>query len=504
MVVTLLNYGMLLDKERKMDAINMSHITKTFGSTIALSDVSLCIRIGEVHCLLGENGAGKSTLMNILYGLQEKPVEIESPRTAQSLHIGMVHQHFMLVESMTVLQNIILGSEEGSFAIDYKACRERIEGLEQLYHFDFNLDARISQLSVGEMQRVEIFKAVYRGADIIILDEPTAVLTPQEVDVLFRILDDMRKQGKTIIFITHKLQETMRLSDRVTVLRNGRLIETVETSNMNPERLATMMVGHAVDLVTHKGVCHPGEPVLEIRNLKVFANSDQTINLKVHAGEIYGIAGVDGNGQQELERFIVGTERLRSGSVFLNGTDITICSVPKRKRLGLGIIPSDRHKDAILPDMSILENFLLGFQHSSQFSWRGLIRHAALSTYADSLIASYAIKIASPYQSISELSGGNQQKLVFSREVGMNPVLLVAAQPVRGLDIGAIEYIHNQLLHLRDSGQAILLISTELSEIMEMSDRIGVLYKGGIIAERKSDEFTMEELGLYMAGGKQA
>jgi simple sugar transport system ATP-binding protein len=495
-----------------MDAIRMSHITKTFGTTVALSDVNLQIRAGEVHCLLGENGAGKSTLMNILYGLyqadsgaieiNEVLVEIPTPRMAQSLAIGMVHQHFMLVESMTVLQNIILGSEEGSFAIDYEACRERIEVLEQLYHFDFNLDSKVSQLSVGEMQRVEIFKAVYRGADIIILDEPTAVLTPQEVDVLFRILDDMRKQGKTIIFITHKLQETMRLSDRVTVLRSGYFVGTVETKDTNPEALATMMVGHEVDLVTNKGACCPGEPVLEIHDLKIFENSDHTIDITVRAGEIYGIAGVDGNGQQELERFIVGSARPKNGMVKLNGVDVTSCSVSKRKHLGLGIIPSDRHKDAILPDMSLIDNFLLGLQRNERFSSKGLVRHSALHAYADSMINAYSIKVSSTEQHISELSGGNQQKLVFSREVGMDPVLLVAAQPVRGLDIGAIDYIHNQLLQLRDRGQAILLISTELSEIMEMSDRIGVLYKGGIIAERNAEDFTKEELGLYMAGGK--
>jgi simple sugar transport system ATP-binding protein len=495
-----------------MDAIRMNHITKTFGTTVALSDVDLKIQAGEVHCLLGENGAGKSTLMNILYGLyhadsgtieiNEVHVEIPTPRMAQSLHIGMVHQHFMLVESMTVLQNIILGSEEGSFAIDYEACRERIEVLERLYHFDFNLDSKVSQLSVGEMQRVEIFKAVYRGADIIILDEPTAVLTPQEVDVLFRILDDMRKQGKTIIFITHKLQETMRLSDRVTVLRSGHFVGTVETKDTSPEALATMMVGHEVDLVTNKGACCPGEPVLEIHDLKIFENSDHTIDLTVRAGEIYGIAGVDGNGQQELERFIVGSERPKDGLVKLNGVDITSCSVSKRKRLGLGIIPSDRHRDAILPGMSLVDNFLLGFQRNGRFSSKGLVRHSELHSYADSMIDAYSIKVSSTEQYISELSGGNQQKLVFSREVGMDPVLLVAAQPVRGLDIGAIDYIHNQLLQLRDRGQAILLISTELSEIMEMSDRIGVLYKGGIVAERKAEEFTKEELGLYMAGGK--
>ncbi|MGE0075445.1 MAG: ABC transporter ATP-binding protein [Sphaerochaetaceae bacterium] len=497
-----------------MDAIRMNNITKTFGTTVALAGVDLRIRVGEVHCLLGENGAGKSTLMNILYGLyradsgdiaiNEVPVEINSPKMAQSLHIGMVHQHFMLVESMTVLQNIILGNEEGTFAIDYKKCRERIEVLEHLYHFDFDLDAKVSELSVGEMQRVEIFKAVYRGADIIILDEPTAVLTPQEVSVLFRILDDMRNQGKTIVFITHKLQETMRLSDRVTVLRNGRFVQTVETKDMDPETLATMMVGHAVELVTHKGACCPGDPVLEIRGLKIFSTSENTINLTVRAGEIYGIAGVDGNGQQELERFIVGTERPKIGEVWLNGSDISACTVAKRKKLGLGVIPSDRHRNAILPGMSIVDNFLLGLQRNSRFSSMGLVRHKALEAYAESMITAYAIKVSSERQHISELSGGNQQKLVFSREVGLDPVLLVAAQPVRGLDIGAIDYIHNQLLELRDRGQAILLISTELSEIMEMSDRIGVLYKGGLIVERDADDFTVEELGLYMAGGKGA
>lgn len=497
-----------------MDAICMKNITKTFGETVALSDVDLNIHIGEVHCLLGENGAGKSTLMNILYGLYRadsgeisingSPVEINSPKDAQALHIGMVHQHFMLVESMTVLDNIILGNEEGRFAIDYARCRERILNLESLFHFNFDLDAKVSDLSVGEMQRVEIFKSVYRGADIIILDEPTAVLTPQEVSVLFRILNDMRHQGKTIIFITHKLHETMSLSDRVTVLRNGKLVETVETKDMTPESLATMMVGRSVDLQIYKKPSRVGKPVLTIQGLKIFPSSEFLINLQVRAGEIYGIAGVDGNGQQELERYIIGTKRLKTGKIFLNDVDISSFSVAERKKLGVGVIPSDRYKNAILPGMSIIDNFLLGFQKNIRFAKRGLVRHNSLQAYADTMIEEYSIKVSSSSQKISDLSGGNQQKLVFSREVGMEPVLLVAAQPVRGLDIGAIDYIHNQLLQLRERGQAILLISTELSEIMEMSDRIGVLYKGGIVAERDADDFTLEEMGLFMAGGKKA
>lgn len=497
-----------------MDAVRMKNITKRFGWTVALSDVDLSIQKGEVHSILGENGAGKTTLMNVLYGLYKadkgeieingKPVEITNPKQAQSLRIGMVHQHFMLIESMTVLQNIILGNEEGHFTIDYEASRKRIIEFEKLYHFGFNLDAKISGLSVGEMQRVEIFKTIYRGADIIILDEPTAVLTPQEVSVLFRILNDMRKEGKTIILITHKLQETLQLSNRVTILRNGKYIDTVETKNVDAQSLATMMVGHYVDLTLEKGESSPGAPVLEIKGLNLIPSTEATIDVCIRAGEIYGIAGVDGNGQKELERFIVGVERPKTGTISLHGTDITKLSVSERKKLGLGVIPSDRHRDAILSGLSLIDNFLLGFQKHSKFSRKGIVNHRELTSYADSLIKNYSIKIASKGQSISELSGGNQQKVVFSREVGMEPILLIAAQPVRGLDIGAIEYIHNQLLLLRDRGQAILLISTELSEIMEMSDRIGVLYHGKIIAERDAKDFTKDEIGLFMAGGKKA
>ncbi|MHB0854577.1 MAG: ABC transporter ATP-binding protein [Rectinema subterraneum] len=493
-----------------MPAILMKQISKAFDKLKALDHVDFEVDAGEVHCLLGENGAGKSTLMNILYGLYHadageiyihgKAVHIANPKIAQQYHIGMVHQHFMLIESMTVLQNIILGNEAGRFTIDYAKNRSRIDELEKLYHFDFDLDTPISALSVGEKQRVEIFKALYRGADIVILDEPTAVLTPQEVDVLFRILDDMRKQGKTIIFITHKLHETMVLSDRVTVLRNGKIIGSLRTEEVTPKILATMMVGYAIDFDIVKSTFKPGKPVLELRQLKVLAASHATISLQVRQGEIYGIAGVDGNGQQELEGILAGTAKPLSGRIIFNGEDITAMPAAKRKAKGIALIPSDRLQNAILPGMPIIDNYLLGFQHNSMFSHFGILRFNVLKKHADNMVNQYSIKIFALEQPISQLSGGNQQKIVFSREAGLNPLLLVAVQPVRGLDIGAIDAIHRQLLQLRDRGKAILLISTELSEIMEMSDTIGVLYKGELIAQRKAGEVTIEQLGLFMAG----
>jgi len=491
----------------------MKQITKSFEKLKALDHIDFEVERGEVHCLLGENGAGKSTLVNILYGLYHadsgeihihgKPVSISNPKIAQQYHIGMVHQHFMLIESMTVLQNIILGNEEGKCSIDYAASKARIAALENMYHFNFDLNKPVSALSVGEKQRVEIFKAIYRGADIIILDEPTAVLTPQEVEVLFRILDDMRKQEKTIIFITHKLHETMALSDRITVLRNGRVVGTLLTKDASPQSLATMMVGHAVDFGIVKKPYKPGDTVLELEGLRVLPVSGNAgISLKVQQGEIYGIAGVDGNGQQELESCIIGTSKPLAGSVFVNQEDMTALSVAERKAKGVAAIPSDRLRNAILSGMSITDNYLLGFQHHKAFAHLGLLRSNVLKKHAENMVRQYSIKISSFDQPIVQLSGGNQQKIVFSREAGLEPLLLIAAQPVRGLDIGAIEAIHKQLLQLRDSGKAILLISTELSEIMEMSDRIGVLYKGGLIAERDADKVTVHELGLFMAGEK--
>lgn len=494
-----------------MSELYMKQITKSFDKLKALDHVDFEVEKGEIHCLLGENGAGKSTLMNILYGLyhansgeiciQGKPVSIVNPKVAQHYHIGMVHQHFMLIESMTVLQNIILGNEEGKFSIDYAANNARIAALENVYHFNFDLSKPVSALSVGEKQRVEIFKTIYRGADIIILDEPTAVLTPQEVEVLFRILDDMRRQEKTIIFITHKLHETMALSDRVTLLRNGRVVGTLRTKDATPQSLATMMVGHAVNFDTVKKPCQPSDTVLELKGLRVLpVSSIAGIFLNVRRGEIYGIAGVDGNGQQELESCITGTSRPLAGSVLVNHEDITALSVAERKAKGIAVIPSDRLRNAILPGMSITDNYLLGFQHHKAFTRQGMLRVNALKEHAERMVQQYSIKISTLDQPISQLSGGNQQKIVFSREAGLEPLLLIAAQPVQGLDIGAIDAIHKQLLQLRDNGKAILLISTELSEIMEMSDRIGVLYKGSLIAERDADKVTVHELGLFMAG----
>lgn len=496
-----------------MRAINMVGITKTFPGVIANDNIDFEVKKGEIHCLLGENGTGKFTLMNVLFGLHkpdkgeiyvnEKLANITNPNDAFNLGIGMVHQHFMLVNQMTVLENIIMGNEKGGFFLDLNKNKKSVDALVKEYDFKLDLDSKVVDLSVGVKQRVEIIKILYRGADIIILDEPTAVLTPQEVTELFKILRKLRENGKTIIFITHKLNETMEISDRVTVLRKGKKVTTVNTKDTNQEELARYMVGRDVETVVTDGTSKTDEVVLELKNVRLMDKASQGINLTIRAGEIVGVAGVEGNGQLELEEMIVGTQDIREGQIYFNSTEITNLSIKSRKEMGIGYIPSDRHKRAMLSDISILENYLLGYQDKDVFVNRGFVKYDELKQRADKLVDEYEIKIPSLDANIGTLSGGNQQKVILSREVSHDPKLIIAAQPTRGLDIGAIEYVHKTLLRLKKEGKAILLISAELPEILNLSDRIVVLYEGEINAQFNNGECKTEEIGLYMAGKRQ-
>lgn len=496
-----------------MDAIRMTGIVKCFGPVRANDGIDLTVKHQEIHCLLGENGTGKSTLMNILFGLyhpdageiyiNEKKASISNPNDAYALGIGMVHQHFMLVNQLTVLENIILGKESGGLFLNRKESRRRVEELVERFGFKIDLDERIVNLSVGMKQRVEILKTLYRGADIIILDEPTAVLTPQEVEELFKILRQLRESGKTIIFITHKLNETMSLSDRITVIRKGKVVFCCDTKDTNEKELATQMVGRQVEDIVSKAGQETGPVVLELDKVRLTKRAGETVSLKVRAGEILGIAGVDGNGQQELEEMIVGNRKVLEGTIKIGGTPVQDLSVKARKAMGLGYIPSDRHKNAMVADFSITENFLLGYQENPRYVRHGLVDYGKLKEDAKAQVEAFEIKVAGVEQHIGQLSGGNQQKVILGRETSHDPKLMVVAQPVRGLDIGAIERVHKTLLALKEQGKAILLISAELSEVMNLSDRIAVMYEGEVSAQFTAGAYTKEEIGLFMAGKKQ-
>ena len=501
-----------------MDAIKMTGIVKCFGPVRANDGIDFIVGEQEIHCLLGENGTGKSTLMNILFGLYHqdegeifihgKKAAISNPNDAYELGIGMVHQHFMLVNQLTVLENIIMGNEQGRLFLYKKKCEEKVSELVERFGFKIDLHEKIVNLSVGMRQRVEILKTLYRGADIIILDEPTAVLTPQEVDELFKILRQLKADGKTIVFITHKLNETMALSDRITVLRKGKVVFRCNTSETNEKELATQMVGRSVEAVMTKKGQKVGDVVLELKNVRLLKKAQETVSLTVHAGEILGIAGVDGNGQQELEAMIVGNQKMKEGTLCINGTEAQKMSVKERKKLGIGYIPSDRHKNAMIADFSIAENFLLGYQEKPQYNKHGFINFENLRKDAQEQVERFETKLAGLDQSIGQLSGGNQQKVILGRETSHNPSFMLVAQPVRGLDIGAIEKVHRTLLELKEQGKTILLISAELSDIMNLSDRIAVLYEGQVSALFENGEYTKEEIGLFMtgksAGGKNS
>lgn len=497
-----------------MYAVEMSNITKRFPGMIANDAIDFKVRTGEIHCLLGENGAGKSTLMKILFGLykaEEGTIRINgqevtdlNPNRACEIGIGMVHQHFMLIDSFTVMENIILGREPGKgLTIDRKLAREQLTKLSEKYGFQFKLDARVQELSVGERQRVEIMKTLYCGANIIILDEPTAVLTPLEVGQLLAILEDMRKDGKTIIFITHKLKETMQVSDRVTVLRNGKSVAVVNTAETTEQELANLMVGKPISFEIEKAeVQTTPEPILALTDIRLTDNAQGLTSLEVRGGEILGIAGVDGNGQQELEEMIVGVRKCATGRIHFNGKDITADTSRTRREAGLAYIPSDRWKHGVVNEFSLKENYLLGKQFRSDYAARGLIDYSFLEQNAAKLMEQFDVRAVDLEQKIGSLSGGNQQKLVLGREVSIDPQLVVACQPTRGLDIGAIHYIETELLKLRAQGKAVLLISADLSDLFQLSDRIAVLFNGEIIDVRDAGDYTNESISLLMAGKK--
>lgn len=498
--------------------IEMLNIRKVFGNFVANDNITLQVKKGEIHALLGENGAGKSTLMNVLFGLYQpdggeirvngQPVKIANPNVANDLGIGMVHQHFMLVDTFTVTENIILGSEPTKGGtIDIKRAEEQVRELSERYGLAVDPTAKISDISVGMQQRVEILKTLYRGAEILIFDEPTAVLTPQEIQELIQIMRALVREGKSIILITHKLKEIMEVCDRVTVIRRGKGIGTLNVSETNPNELASLMVGREVHFKMEKQPAQPRKEVLEIRDLVVKDARGVTVvdhlNLTVRAGEIVGIAGVDGNGQTELVEAITGLIKAESGSIKLNGNDIFNLSPRKIMEAGVGHIPQDRHKHGLVLDFPIGENMVLQTYYKEPYSKRGILNFKAIYEKARQLIAEFDVRTPDEYTQARALSGGNQQKAIIGREVDRNPDLLIAAQPTRGLDVGAIEFIHKRLIEQRDQGKAVLLVSFELDEVMNVSDRIAVIYEGKIVAIVDPKETTEQELGLLMAGSKR-
>lgn len=498
--------------------IEMRHIRKEFPGIVANDDITLQVKQGEIHALLGENGAGKSTLMNILFGLYQpdageivvkgRPVKITSPNVAGELGIGMVHQHFMLVDKFTVTENIILGAEPRSGGrIDIKTAREKVRALSEQYGLNVDPDKKIRDISVGMQQRVEILKTLYRGADILIFDEPTAVLTPHEIRELIKIMKRLVQEGKSIILITHKLKEIMAVADRCTVIRRGKAIATVNVAETNPTELASMMVGRDVAFTVNEEPYQPKEEVLKIVDLTVIDNRKvkvvDRLNLTVKAGEIVGIAGVDGNGQTELIEAITGLRKAESGKIFLKNIDITNKPVRKIIELGVGHIPEDRHKHGLVLDFSIGDNMVLETYYRPPFAKAGIMNHDKVREHARRLIGDYDVRTPSIDTPARALSGGNQQKAIIAREIDRDPDLLIASQPTRGLDIGAIEFIHKRLIEQRKKGKAILLISLELDEIMNLSDRIAVIYNGKIIDMVKPSETNEDELGLLMTGHKR-
>ncbi|RAK23433.1 nucleoside ABC transporter ATP-binding protein [Anoxybacillus vitaminiphilus] len=498
--------------------IEMLNIRKVFGNFVANDNITLQLKKGEIHALLGENGAGKSTLMNVLFGLYQpdggeirvkgQTVKISNPNVANDLGIGMVHQHFMLVDTFTVTENIILGSEPTKGGkIDIKRAEREVRELSERYGLAVDPTAKIADISVGMQQRVEILKTLYRGADILIFDEPTAVLTPQEIQELIQIMKALVREGKSIILITHKLKEIMEVCDRVTVIRRGKGIGTLNVADTNPNELAALMVGREVHFKTDKKPAQPGKEVLDIKDLVVKDARGVTVvdhlNLTVRAGEIVGIAGVDGNGQSELIEAITGLIKAESGSIKLNGKEIL--NLPPRKitEAGVGHIPQDRHKHGLVLDFPIGENMVLQTYYKEPYSKNGILNFKNIYDKARQLIKEFDVRTPDEYTKARALSGGNQQKAIIGREVDRNPDLLIAAQPTRGLDVGAIEFIHKRLIEQRDQGKAVLLVSFELDEIMNVSDRIAVIYEGKIVAIVDPKETTEQELGLLMAGSKR-
>ena len=500
--------------------IEMLHITKEFPGIKANDDITLQLKKGEVHALLGENGAGKSTLMSVLFGLYQPEagvikqdgveVQIKNPNDANALHIGMVHHHFTLVEVFTVLENIVLGVEPGKMGFLQKAeARKKVMDLSEKYGLQVDPDARIEDISVGMQQRVEILKMLYRDNEILIFDEPTAVLTPQEIDELMEIMRGFKEEGKSILFITHKLNEIMAVADRCTVLRKGKCIGTVNIADTTKEELSRMMVGRDVEFAVEKEPCQPGKTVLEVWDMVVPSrahknNAVKKVSFDVRAGEIVCLAGIEGNGQTEFVYGLTGLEKITGGSVKLCGQDITHASVRHRSKLGMSHIPEDRHKHGLVLDYTLAENMILQNYWTPQFQNHGFLKKGEMLRYADKLIQQYDVRSGQGAATIARsMSGGNQQKAIVAREIDRDPQLLVAVQPTRGLDVGAIEYIHKQLVAQRDAGKAVLLVSLELDEVMNLSDRILVMYEGEIVGELDPKQTSVQELGLYMAGAKR-
>jgi simple sugar transport system ATP-binding protein len=496
----------------------MLGIRKEFGSFVANDNITLQLKKGEIHALLGENGAGKSTLMNVLFGLYQpeageikvkgKTVKVTDPNVANELGIGMVHQHFMLVENFTVTENIILGNELTKAGIvNIKDAAKKIQKLSEMYGLDVDPNAKIEDISVGMQQRVEILKTLYRGADILIFDEPTASLTPQEINELIQIMKRLIQEGKSIILITHKLKEIMDVSDRVTVIRKGEGIGTVVTAETNPNELASLMVGRQVEFKTVKSEAHPTDDTLVIKDLVVadYRGIDKVkgLNLTVRKGEILGIAGIDGNGQSELIEAITGLRKSKSGSIMINGTNLTNKKPRKITESGVGHIPQDRHKHGLVLDFSIGHNIALQTYYQDPISKNGIMNYSKVSELAQKIINDFDVRTQGEHTPARALSGGNQQKAIIGREVIRDPELLIAALPTRGLDVGAIEFIHQRLIEQRDKGKAVLLLSFELDEVMNVSDRIAVIYDGQIVDTLLPKETSEQELGLLMVGQKK-
>ena len=497
--------------------IEMRDITKRFGEFVANDQINLNVKKGEIHALLGENGAGKSTLMNMLAGLLEptsgeilingQNVTIESPSKAAQLGIGMVHQHFMLVDAFTVTENIILGSESTNAAgmIDLKNAMAEITALSKKYGLDVDPTAKVADISVGAQQRVEIIKTLYRGADLLIFDEPTAVLTPDEITELLKIMKVLVSEGKSIILITHKLDEIRAVADRVTVIRRGKSIETVEVAGATNDDLAEWMVGRSVSFKTEKIAANPKEVILSIENLVVNENRGipavKNLSLEVRAGEIVGIAGIDGNGQSELIQAITGLRKVKSGKISIKGEDVTHYSPRKITELSVGHVPEDRHRDGMILEMTVAENFALQTYYKEPISKNGILNYSKINEKARQLMEEFDVRGAGELIPGKSLSGGNQQKAVIAREIDRNPDLLIVSQPTRGLDVGAIEYIRRRLIAERDKGKAVLVVSFELDEILDVSDRIAVIHDGSIHGIVLPAETTKQELGKLMAGG---
>jgi simple sugar transport system ATP-binding protein len=498
--------------------LELRGITKRFPGVLANDDVNFDLRPGEVHALLGENGAGKSTLMNILYGLytpdegqillRGTPIELGSTKAAIEHGIGMVHQHFMLIPVMTVAENIVLATEprHAGVLLDYDAARRRVRELSERYGLLVDPDARVDRITVGQQQRVEILKALFRGAEILILDEPTAVLTPQEAQELFEIIRSLKSQGKSIIFISHKLNEVLEIADRITTLRRGVVVDTIPAAGATEEGLARMMVGREVLLRVDKKAAHPEQPLLQVEDLVVYDDRGleavRGVSFEIRAGEILGLAGVDANGQTELIDAIAGLRPVHAGRIVVDGEDLTHARAKDVLDAGVGHIPEDRHRRGLVLPFSLTENLALHSYRQQPNSRRGLLDLGAMVDRARRLLKEFDVRGGTPSTPAFALSGGNQQKVVLAREIDGDPKVLIAAQPTRGLDVGAIEFVHRRLVEQRDAGRAVFLVSLELEEILSLSDRILVIYEGRIVGEFPPTA-TEEELGFAMTGGRR-